>query len=92
MASGIELEKTYTPATAAVVLNVGVEWTTKWFDRAIQRGWIKPWKEGTKLVLGRDLVTICRKAWQDYESECHWEAFRRVREREQGREIEEEVL
>jgi hypothetical protein len=87
----IELETTYTPATAAVVLNVSIEWISKWIDRAIQRGWVKPCKEGTKQVLGRDLVVIGRKAWQDYESEVRLNAFNKQRAREHGWQMDEVI-
>lgn len=75
--------ETYNAKTGAVALNVSGAWVAKWIARGVQRGLIvEQGPKGSGEVLGRDLIAICRKFYQDYEDAVRWNAFNKQRERE----------
>ncbi len=85
--------ETYNAKSGAVALNTSEEWVAKWIARGVQRGlFAEQGRKGSGEVLGRDLITICRKFFADYESEVRWNAFNKQRARERGLPIDEEVV
>jgi transposase len=93
VATQLEYSRYYTFPEAAAALGVSLEWVDRWVGNAIKQGLIasKNGHDAPVLVSGADLKKVCMKRYAQLETELHWRAFERVRARERGEVIEEEL-
>jgi len=92
--ANLEYSKLYDFEQSAKALGVSLAWIERWVGNAIKQGLIsnKGAKEDPTLVNGADLKKVAMKYWSQLSTELQWRAFERVRARERGEPIEEEIL